>query len=121
MVKVLIKKLDPTVQLPEYKTNGASGVDLTAFIKETINLKPKKSVLVPTGLSVAFSEDFEIQIRPRSGLAAKKNISVLDRQNSSMLISFAKANALVYIPEKVNKLKKGDYVETFILPTSILT
>ena len=48
----------------------------------------------------------------------KKNISVLDRQNSSMLISFAKANALVYIPEKVNKLKKGDYVETFILPTS---
>ena len=51
----------------------------------------------------------------------KKNISVLDRQNSSMLISFAKANALVYIPEKVNKLKKGDYVETFILPTSILT
>ena len=38
MVKVLIKKLNPTVQLPEYKTNGASGVDLTAFIKETINL-----------------------------------------------------------------------------------
>jgi len=78
MVKVLIKKLDPTVKLPEYKTNGASGVDLTAFIKETIDLKPKKSVLVPTGLSVAFSEDFEIQIRPRSGLAAKNNISILN-------------------------------------------
>ena len=78
MVKVLIKKLDPTVKLPEYKTYGASGVDLTAFIKETIDLKPKKSVLVPTGLSVAFSEDFEIQIRPRSGLAAKNNISILN-------------------------------------------
>ena len=78
MVKVLIKKLDPSVQLPEYKTKGASGVDLTAFIKETINLEPKKSVLVPTGVSVAFSEDFEIQIRPRSGLAAKNNISVLN-------------------------------------------
>ena len=78
MVKVLIKKLDPAVKLPEYKTNGASGVDLTAFIKETIDLKPKKSVLVPTGLSVAFSEDFEIQIRPRSGLAAKNSISVLN-------------------------------------------
>ena len=78
MVKVLIKKLDPSVKLPEYKTYGASGVDLSAFIKETIDLKPKKSVLVPTGLSVAFSEDFEIQIRPRSGLAAKNNISVLN-------------------------------------------
>ena len=78
MVKVLIKKLDPAVQLPEYKTSGASGVDLVAFIKEPINLEPKTSVLIPTGLSVAFPEDYEIQIRPRSGLAAKKNISVLN-------------------------------------------
>ena len=78
MVKVLIKKLDPSVKLPEYKTSGASGVDLIAFIKEPINLEPKTSVLIPTGLSVAFSEDYEIQIRPRSGLAAKNNISVLN-------------------------------------------
>ena len=78
MVKVLIKKLDPSVQLPEYKSSGASGVDLIAFIKEPINLEPKTSVLIPTGLSVAFPEDYEIQIRPRSGLAAKNNISVLN-------------------------------------------
>ncbi len=78
MVKVLIKKLDPSVKLPEYKTNGASGMDLVAFIKEPINIKPKMSCLVPTGLSVAFSENYEIQIRPRSGLAAKNNISVLN-------------------------------------------
>ena len=49
-----------------------------AFIKEPITLKPKSSCLVPTGLAVAFSSDFEIQIRPRSGLAAKNNISVLN-------------------------------------------
>ena len=78
MVKVLIKKLDPAVKLPEYKSSGASGVDLIAFIKEPINLEPKTSVLIPTGLSVAFPEDYEIQIRPRSGLAAKNNISVLN-------------------------------------------
>ena len=78
MVKVLIKKLDPSVKLPEYKTSGASGMDLMAFIKEPIIIKPKTSCLVPTGLSVAFSSDFEIQIRPRSGLAAKYNISVLN-------------------------------------------
>ena len=78
MSKVLIKKLDPLVELPTYKTDGASGMDLMAFLKESITLKPKSSCLVPTGLSVAFSSDFEIQIRPRSGLAVKNNITVLN-------------------------------------------
>ena len=78
MVKVLIKKLDSAVKLPSYKTSGASGMDIMAFIKEPVNLKSKSSLLIPTGLSVAFSEDFEIQIRPRSGLAAKNNISILN-------------------------------------------
>jgi len=78
MVKVLIKKLDPAVEIPTYKTQGASGMDLMAFIKQPIKLPPKSSCLVPTGLSVAFSNDCEIQIRPRSGLAAKSNISVLN-------------------------------------------
>ena len=67
MVKVLIKKLDPAVKLPEYKTDGASGMDLLAFIKEPINVEPKKSSLISTGLSIAFSNDYEIKIRPRSG------------------------------------------------------
>ena len=78
MAKVLIKKLNPSVQLPSYKTIGASGMDLMAFIKEPIDLEPGKSCLVPTGLSVEFPKDYEIQIRPRSGLAAKNNISVLN-------------------------------------------
>jgi len=78
MVKILIKKLNPSVQMPSYKTNGASGMDLMAFIDEPIELKPGKSCLVPTGLSVAFSKEYEIQIRPRSGLAAKNNITVLN-------------------------------------------
>ena len=78
MVKVLIKKLDPTVILPEYKTNGASGMDIAAFIREPVIVRPKASSLIPTGLSVAFSDKYEIQISPRSGLAAKNNISVLN-------------------------------------------
>ena len=78
MVKVLIKKLNPAVEVPNYKTMGASGMDLMAFIKQPIKLAPKSSCLVPTGLTVAFSEEYEIQIRPRSGLAVKNNISVLN-------------------------------------------
>ena len=78
MTKVLIKKLDAEVELPAYKTKGASGMDLMAFIKEPVTLKPQKSCLIPTGISVAFQDDFEIQIRPRSGLAAKNSISILN-------------------------------------------
>ena len=78
MAKVLIKKLNANVELPAYKTNGASGMDLMAFIGEPIRLSPNSSCLVSTGLSVAFSEDYEIQIRPRSGLAAKNSITVLN-------------------------------------------
>ena len=78
MIKVLVKKLQPSVKLPSYKTNGASGMDLMAYIDKSIELRPGESCLVPTGLSVAFPKEYEIQIRPRSGLAAKNNISVLN-------------------------------------------
>ena len=78
MAKVLIKKLNPSVELPAYKTTGASGMDLMAFIDTPVRVAPNTSYLVPTGLSVAFSEDYELQIRPRSGLAAKNNITVLN-------------------------------------------
>ena len=78
MAKVLIKRLNPNVGLPTHKTNGASGMDLMAFIESPIKIVPNSSYLVPTGLSMAFSEDYEVQIRPRSGLAAKNNITVLN-------------------------------------------
>ena len=78
MARVLIKKLNPEVELPVYKTSGASGMDLMAFIEGPIRIAPNSSYLVPTGLSMAFSKDYEVQIRPRSGLAAKNSITVLN-------------------------------------------
>ena len=78
MAKILVKKLYPSIELPDYKSEGASGMDIMAFIKEPILLKSQNSCLVPTGIAVAFSNEFEIQIRPRSGLAAKNKISVLN-------------------------------------------
>ena len=77
MVKVLIKRLSPEVRLPSYKTTGASGMDLMAFIKASVTIKPKTSFLIPTGLSLAFSKDYEVQIRPRSGLAAKPDLGLI--------------------------------------------
>ena len=78
MVKVLVKKLNPKVQLPSYKTEGSSGMDLMAFMENSTKIAPNSSALIPTGISVAIPNDVEIQIRPRSGLAAKSNISVLN-------------------------------------------
>ena len=78
MVKVQIKKLDPNAKIPEYKTAGASGVDIMALLEKEITLDPGESQIIPTGLSIAIPEDLEVQIRPRSGLAAKSNISVLN-------------------------------------------
>ena len=72
MIKILIKRLSKNVSLPKYETSGSSGMDLSAYINANINLEPGKSVIIPTGLSVAIPKNFEIQIRPRSGLAAKK-------------------------------------------------
>jgi len=78
MVKVLVKKLHPKVQLPSYKTEGSSGMDLMAFLENSITISPNSSALVSTGIAVAIPNDVEIQIRPRSGLAAKSNVSVLN-------------------------------------------
>ena len=78
MVKILIKKTDKEVNTPKYKTDGSSGVDLSAFLEKKVVIKPNSSELIPTGLQVAIPEELEIQIRPRSGLAAKENIGVLN-------------------------------------------
>ena len=78
MVKILIKKINRKVITPKYKTDGSSGVDLSAFLDKEVVIKPNSSELIPTGLQVAIPEELEIQIRPRSGLAAKESIGVLN-------------------------------------------
>ena len=78
MVNVLIKRLNSKAQIPNYKTKGSSGMDLMAFLENPIIIKPKESALIPTGISIAIPDDTEVQIRPRSGLAAKSNIGVLN-------------------------------------------
>jgi len=78
MVKILVQKFDKNIKLPVYKTSGSSGMDLMAYIKNKITISPGKTAIIPTGIAVAIPKNYEIQIRPRSGLAAKKGISVLN-------------------------------------------
>jgi dUTP pyrophosphatase len=78
MTKILIKRLSKDVALPKYETEGSSGLDLAAYTDKQIKILPGKSEIIPTGLAVAIPKNFEIQIRPRSGLAVKSQISVLN-------------------------------------------
>ena len=134
MVKVLIKKLSPEVEIPLYKTSGASGMDLMAFTKSAIIIKPKSSSIIPTGLSVAFSEKYELQIRPRSGLAAKNNISILntpgtidsDYRGEIKVIIYNHGNKDFVIKNKdrvaqiiLTPIEKIEFRETVELPDTI--
>ena len=78
MTEILIKRLSKNVILPKYETEGSSGLDLAANTDKQIKILPGKSEIISTGLAVAIPKNFEIQIRPRSGLAAKSQISVLN-------------------------------------------
>ena len=78
MTEILIKRLSKYINLPRYETEGSSGMDLSANINSNIEIGPGDSRIIPTGISVSIPKNFEIQIRPRSGLAAKNQISVLN-------------------------------------------
>ena len=116
MVKILVKKFDKDIKLPVYKTSGSSGMDLVAYIKSKINIKPGKTAIVPTGIAVAIPRNYEIQIRPRSGLAAKKGISVLntpgtvdsDYRGEIKII-------LINLSEKKFIVKSGDRIAQMVL------
>ena len=116
MIKILIKKLDKNIKLPIYKTSGSSGMDLVAHIKNTITIKPGSNAMIPTGIAVAIPKNYEIQIRPRSGLAAKKGISVLNTPGT--IDSDYRGEIKIILVNLSNKsfvIKSGDRVAQMIL------
>ena len=116
MVKILVKKFDKNIKLPAYKTSGSSGMDLVAYIKNKITISPGKTAMISTGIAVSIPKNYEIQIRPRSGLAAKKAISVLntpgtvdsDYRGEIKII-------LINLSKKLFVVKSGDRIAQMIL------
>ena len=74
-VDIINKSTNP---LPSYETTGSAGMDLRAFLDNPVEIKPLERVMIPTGIYIALPEGYECQIRPRSGLAAKHGITVLN-------------------------------------------
>ena len=116
MIKILVKKLSKNIKLPSYETSGSSGMDLVANVKNNIIINPGKVKIIPAGIAVAIPKKYEIQIRPRSGLAAKKGISVLntpgtidsDYRGEIKII-------LINLSKKSFIIKSGDRIAQMIL------
>ena len=114
MTKIQIKKLSNSVSTPKYETPGSSGMDIAAHIKNNVIIYPGEKALVPTGFSISIPVGHEVQIRPRSGLAAKKNITVLNTPGTIdadyrgeikvILINFGKEKFVIKNGERIAQM-----------------
>ncbi|CAB4902258.1 unannotated protein [freshwater metagenome] len=132
MTKVLIKRLDPTVPLPTYAKAGDAGADLATRIDFTI--KPGERMLVPTGISIALPNGFVALVHPRSGLAIKHGISmvntpgtvdagfrgelqvILINHDLTESVSFKKGDRIAQLV--IQKVERADFIEVEQLPGS---
>lgn len=134
MVDILIKKKSKSITLPKYESRGASGVDISAHIQKSITIKPNSKAIIPTGLFLSIPDGYEIQIRPRSGLAAKKSISILNTPGTIdsdyrgeikvILFNFSSENFIVNNGDRIAQMvlvpvMKIEFEETDTLPETL--
>ena len=134
MVKILVKKFDKNIKLPAYKTTASSGMDLVAYIKSKVTINPGKTAMIPTGIAIAIPKNYEVQIRPRSGLAAKNSISVLNTPGTIdsdyrgeikiILINLGKKSFVIKSGDRVAQMilcpvMKAELKEVNILPKTV--
>ncbi len=116
MTEILIKRLSKNVRLPKYETLGSSGMDLSANIENSIKIEPGKTTLIPTGISVCVPNEFEIQIRPRSGLAAKNQISILNTPGTIDSDYRGEIKViLINLGKKIFTVEKGSRIAQMVL------
>lgn len=128
-MKIFIKKLNhgKDLPLPCYMTNGAAGMDLYACVDEEVVIEPMKIKLIPTGISMSIPEGYEAQIRPRSGLALKHGISIVNTPGTIdsdyrgeikiIMINFGNNPFLVKRGDRIaqmviNKIETPEIIET---------
>ena len=116
MTKILIKRLSKNIPLPKYETEGSSGMDLAANIEQAIEIKPGKSVIIPTGLALSIPKNYEIQIRPRSGLASKNQVSVLNTPGTIDADYRGELKViLIILRDEIFKIEKGLRIAQMVL------
>ena len=131
MTKIQIKKLSDSVLIPKYETTGSSGMDIAAHIPNNIIIDPGEKALISTGLSIAIPKGYEVQIRPRSGLAAKKNITVLNTPGTIdadyrgeikvILINLGKEKFIIKNGERIAQMVVCPVVQAYLEEVNELT
>lgn len=115
-IKVEIKKLPHGEKLPCYATVGSAGMDLYAAIEITILLKPLERVLVPTGIIMAIPNGFEGQVRPRSGLAVKHGVAVLNSPGTIDSDYRGEVQVcLINLSDQSYEIRKGDRIAQILI------
>ena len=116
MTKILIKRLSKNIPLPKYETEGSSGMDLAANVSQLVEIQPRETAIIPTGIAVSLPKNYEIQIRPRSGLAAKNGISVLNTPGTIDADYRGELKViLINFSEKIFKVEKGLRIAQMVL------
>ena len=122
MVKLLIKKINKNIILPQYKTDGSSGMDLMANVKRAVKIMPGEKKIVSTGIMVAIPKQYEIQIRPRSGLALKNGITVLNTPGTIDSDYRGEIKViLINLGKEIFKINKNDRIAQMIICPIIKT
>ena len=115
-MKIFVKRLrkDPSASLPQYMTEGASGMDLFASLEKEVILDPGERRLIPTGIAVAIPAGFEGQVRPRSGLAIQKGVGIVNGPGTIdsdyrgeigvLLINFGKESLTIRNGERIAQM-----------------
>jgi dUTP pyrophosphatase len=104
------------LNLPSYETEGSAGMDIEAAVQESVDIEPGEICLIPTGLSVAIPRGYEVQVRPRSGLAIKNGITLINSPGTidSDYRGEVKVG-LINLGDKKYALSRGDRIAQMIL------
>lgn len=127
-IKVINKS---TNELPEYATVDSAGLDIRAFLSESVTLKPLERRLIPTGLYLEIPSGFEVQIRPRSGFAFKQGVTVLNSPGTIdadyrgeigvLLINLSNENVIIEHGERVAQMVVAPFVQAKLKLTDELS
>jgi len=130
-VTVGIKSIDPKIPLPFYASEGAAGMDLHAYLKEETTLNPGDRKLIPTGLHLELPVGYEAQIRPRSGLALKKGLTVLNAPGTIdsdyrgevgvILINLGQEPAVIEPMERIAQMVVCPYTRVLLNPINAMS
>jgi dUTP pyrophosphatase len=127
-IKIINRSGNP---LPRYETTGSAGMDLCAFLEQAIVLKPLERCLVPTGLYIQLPEGTEAQIRPRSGLALKRGLTLLNSPGTidcdyrgeigCILVNLSNEEQTISPGERIAQMVSAPYVQANLEPVEVLT